>query len=52
MRSTLFDVITIHWQLSYECYLEEFMDNFVIVLSDDNDVDIADSRILTEWREM
>ena len=38
--------------LSYGPYSEYYIDDFTIVLSDDNDMDIADNRILTEWREM
>ena len=38
--------------LSYDLYPEYFIDDFMIALSDDNDMDIADNRILTEWREM
>ena len=36
--------------LSYDIYPEYFIDDFMIGLSDDNDLDIADNRILPEWR--
>ena len=36
--------------LSFDSYFEYFIDDFVIVLSDDNDMDIADNSIPTEWR--
>ena len=35
---------------SYDPYFEYFIDDIAIALSDDNDMDIADNRILTEWR--
>ena len=37
---------------SYGSYSEYYIDDLTIVLSDDNDMDIADNRILTERREM
>ena len=37
---------------SYDPYFEYFIDDITIALSDDNDMDIADNRILTEWGDL
>ena len=38
--------------LPYDLHSEYFIDDHIIVLSDDNDVYIADNGIPTEWREL
>ena len=47
---TLFDAMTTRGELSNGFHPGDYAGNFIVALSDDNDIDAADNRVLTGWR--